>query len=157
VANPTTFQTLGQVTFQPQLSQLNVVAVANAGRVTWKAANGGPLATGVAGLEFNFAIPAGQENGWQGYSELQLFGVPTSSKPVLTITSSTVSDGNLILAGTGGKAGADYTWLTATNLATPLPEWTTNTTGTFNSSGDFSNSISINRSEPQRYFRLSTP
>jgi hypothetical protein len=151
--NPGRFQPLGQATYQ--LPQLRSGAAPNTGRVSWTAANGGPLATGVTAVEFNFTIPAGQENGWQGYSELQLFGVP--SKAVLAITSSTVSHGNLILTGVGGTAGAAYAWLTATNLTTPLPEWTTNTTGTFDSSGDFSNSISINRAQEQQYFRLSTP
>jgi len=153
VAKPTVFQTLGQATFQ--LPQLRPGGAPNTGRVTWTASAGGPLATGVAAVEFNFTIPAGQENGWQGYSELQLFGTPSTAP--LSITSTTVSGGNLILSGSGGTPGAAYAWLTATNLATPLPEWTTNITGTFNSSGDFSNSISITHTEPQRYFRLSTP
>jgi hypothetical protein len=154
VASPTIFQTLGQATFQ--LPQLRAGGAPNTGRVTWTAANGGPLATGVAAVEFNFAAPdGGGENAWEGYSELQLFGTPSSQ--ALSISSSTVSDGNLVLVGSGGKAGAAYAWLTATNLTTPLSDWTTNTTGTFNSSGGFSNSISINQSEAQRYFRLSTP
>jgi hypothetical protein len=63
----------------------------------------------------------------------------------------------LVLTGSGGTPGAAYAWLTSTNLATPLAEWTTNTSGTFNSSGDFSNSISINPAEPEVYFRLKTP
>jgi hypothetical protein len=160
MAAPGTFQTLGQATFQlPQLRPENPGASPNTGRVTWTASNGGSLATGVVAVEFNFAIPAGQENGWQGYSELQVFGTPSQSSPPKgpTITSSTVSGGNLILAGSGGTAGAGFAWLTATNLATPLAEWTTNTTGTFDGSGNFSSSISIDRSEPDRFFLLSTP
>jgi hypothetical protein len=153
VANPTVFQTLGQATFQ--LPQLRAGGAPNTGRVTWTSSNSGPLATGVAAVEFNFTIPAGQENGWQGYSELQLFGVPATAP--LQITSTTVSAGNLILTGSGGTPGAAYAFLTATNLATPLADWTTNITGTFNNSGGFSNSISITHTEEQRYFRLSTP
>jgi hypothetical protein len=154
VANPTTFQTLGQATFQ--LPQLRAGGAPNTGRVTWTAANAGPLATGVAAVEFNFTTPdGGGENAWEGYSELQVFGTP--STPALSITSTTVSGGNLVLVGSGGKADAAYAWLTTTNLATPLSEWTTNTTGTFNSSGGFSNSISIDKEVPQQFFRLSTP
>jgi hypothetical protein len=63
----------------------------------------------------------------------------------------------LVLAGSGGTPGASYSWLTATNLATPLKDWTTGTTGTFDSKGDFSSSIPIKVSEPERYFRLSYP
>ncbi len=153
VASPTVFQTLGQATFQ--LPQLRAGGAPNTGRVTWTSSTGGVLASNVAAVEFNFTIPAGQENGWQGYSELQLFGVPSTAP--LSITSSTVSGGNLILSGSGGTPGAPYAWLTATNLATPLSAWITNSTGTFDSNGDFSSTNAINHAEGQRYFRLSTP
>jgi autotransporter-associated beta strand protein len=68
-----------------------------------------------------------------------------------------VSSGNLILTGSGGTAAAHYTWLTATNLLTPLALWTTNTVGNFDSSGDFSNAIPFSTSTPARFFRLRTP
>jgi hypothetical protein len=67
------------------------------------------------------------------------------------------SAGNLVLSGTGGTPGASFAWLTATNLTTPLADWTTNTTGTFNGSGGFSTSIPVVQAEGQRFFRLSTP
>ena len=110
-------------------------------------------------MEFNFVLPAGQENDWQGYSELQVFGTPSQGGGVTkqpTVASTTVSAGNLVLAGTGGTAGAGFAWLTTTNLATPLSEWTTNTTGTFDSSGNFSSSIPIIHTEPGQYFLLKT-
>ena len=110
-------------------------------------------------MEFNFTLPAGQENNWQGYSELQLFGTPSQSTGPKgpTISSTTVSGGNLILAGSGGTPGAAYAWLTATNLTTPLPAWTQDGAGTFDSSGNFSTSIPIKTTESARFFRLSTP
>src|SRR5665213_2485955 len=150
-ASPTVFQTLGQATFQ--LPQLRAGAAPNAGRVTWTSANGAPMASNVAMVKFDFTTPAGQENGWQGYSELQVFGVPSSSSTQTppTITSSKLSNGNLIVTATGGIPNAAYAWLTATNLTTPLSAWTTNTTGTFDGSGNSSSTISITRSEPQRY------
>ena len=49
----------------------------------------------------------------------------------------TVSGGNLILTGSGGSAGDPYTWLTSTNLRTPIALWVTNTTGSFDGSGEF--------------------
>jgi hypothetical protein len=152
-AHPTTFQTLGQSAYV--FSDLRPGGAPNTSRVTWTSASSGPLATNVAAVKFDFTIPAGQENGWQGYSELQLFG--TSGAAPLSITSTTVSGGNLILAGSGGTPGAGFAWLSSTNLSTPLSAWTTNTTGTFDSSGDFSTSIAINHSAPQLFFRLSTP
>jgi autotransporter-associated beta strand protein len=66
-------------------------------------------------------------------------------------------DGKVILAGTGGSAGAAYTLLTSTNVAAPLSAWETNTAGVFDSLGAFSNAIPVNAAEPERFFRLRTP
>ncbi len=84
---------------------------------------------------------------------------------ILTITSTTgptvnppvVSNGNLILTGSGGTAGAGYTWLSTTNLTIPAAAWITNTTGTFSGTGTFSNSIPVNYNEPARFYLLRTP
>ena len=68
-----------------------------------------------------------------------------------------VSGGNLILTGTGGTAGGTYSWLASTNVAAPLANWTTDTTGVSDGSGGFSNSFPINPSVPARFFQLRTP
>ncbi len=68
-----------------------------------------------------------------------------------------VSGGNLVLTGSGGTAGAHYTWLTSTNVTTPIAFWVTNTTGNFDGGGDFSNAIPISISTPAKFFRLRTP
>jgi autotransporter-associated beta strand protein len=75
---------------------------------------------------------------------------PTVNPPVR-------SGGNYILTGTGGTPGGAYTWLNSTNVSLPLTQWTTNTTGTFDGSGNFSNAIPINVSEPARFFQLRVP
>jgi hypothetical protein len=67
-----------------------------------------------------------------------------------------VSSGNLILTGTGGTPNSHYTWLVTTNLAAPI-HWTTNSSGTLNGSGAFSNAIPINALEPACFFRLRMP
>ena len=67
-----------------------------------------------------------------------------------------VSGGNLNLTGSGGTPGAGYTWLTTTNLSAPIT-WTTNTTGNFDGSGNFSNAIPVTTSTPAQFFRLRTP
>ena len=157
VADPTNFITLGQSGYQ--FPQLRTGAAPNASRVTWTSAGGGALATNVAAVEFNFTLPPLQENNWQGYSELQLFGTPSqaiaSKGP--TVSSTTISSGNLILMGSGGTPGAAYEWLTSTNLATPLAEWIADGTGTFSSTGSFSNAIPVKTTVPALFFRLSTP
>jgi autotransporter-associated beta strand protein len=81
--------------------------------------------------------------------------VPAATPPV--VNHPVVSGGNLILTGSGGTAGAGYTWLTTTNVATPIASWTTNTVGNFDGSGDFSNAIPIIRSTPAQFFQLRTP
>ncbi|HHY85455.1 MAG TPA: hypothetical protein GYA07_07955 [Verrucomicrobia bacterium] len=68
-----------------------------------------------------------------------------------------VSNGNLILTGGGGAAGSTYSILSSTNLAAPLSTWTTNATGTFSESGAFSNSLPVDRTEPQRFFQIRSP
>ena len=55
------------------------------------------------------------------------------------------SGGDLILTGNGGTAGSGYTVLSSTNVAAPLAQWVTNTTGTFNGSGGFSNAIPVTK------------
>jgi autotransporter-associated beta strand protein len=72
------------------------------------------------------------------------------------INPATVAGGNLVLTGMGGPAGASYSWLTHTNVAAPLSTWTTNTTGVFDSNGNFSNAFPTT-TVPARFFRLKTP
>ncbi len=74
---------------------------------------------------------------------------PVLNKPVY-------SGGNLILTGTGGTANASYTWLTTTNLSAPII-WTTNSTGTLDGTGSFSNSIPVNTAQHAAFFRLRLP
>jgi hypothetical protein len=61
--------------------------------------------------------------------------------------------GNLILTGTGGTANAPYIWLTTTNLAAPIT-WTTNSTGTLDANGGFSNAIPVSASQKASFFKL---
>jgi autotransporter-associated beta strand protein len=72
------------------------------------------------------------------------------------ITSSTVSGGNLVLQGAGGPPGTSYSWLTSTNVTAPISAWTTNSTGVFDSNGNFSNAFPTT-TVPARFFRLKTP
>jgi hypothetical protein len=81
--------------------------------------------------------------------------VASSTAPI--IKAPKVSGGNLIVTGTGGTPGAGYTWLTTTNLALPIASWTTNTTGTLDGAGAFSNAIPITATPPDSFFRLRLP
>jgi autotransporter-associated beta strand protein len=74
---------------------------------------------------------------------------PALNAPVL-------SGGNLILSGTNGTPSSGYTVLTTTNLTPPIV-WTTNSTGTLDATGSFTNSISISTNTPARFFEVHTP
>ena len=149
-ANPGSFTTLTSVVDEASLLDPN--GLPNMTRVTISGANGATLANNVVAVEFNFASPAGQENGWQGYSELAVYGHPATA-PV-AFSSFSVSGGNLILGGSGGTSGGDYTILSTTNLLGP---WVTNTTGVFDGNGSFSNSIPVVPTVPGEFFKLEIP
>jgi hypothetical protein len=83
------------------------------------------------------------------------------TKAPITFTATTfgalkVSGGNLILTGTNGTPDCGYTLLTATNLSAPI-NWRTNSVGTLDGTGAFSNAIPINPSQPAGFFRLRIP
>jgi hypothetical protein len=63
------------------------------------------------------------------------------------------SENTLVLSGTGGLVGGSYRLLTSTDLVT----WTPVMTNTFDSNGSFSNAVPATLSDPQRFYRLSTP
>jgi hypothetical protein len=147
-AAPGTFTTLASVVYEVYPVGGAVSGIPNMSRVTLAPASGSYLATNVAALQFNFASPTNQENGWQGYSELAVYG----QRPV-TFTSTSVSGTNLVLAGSG-PAGDNYTILSATNLLGP---WVTNTTGVIGGNGEFSNSVPIIKSVHDEFFLLQVP
>jgi autotransporter-associated beta strand protein len=84
-------------------------------------------------------------------------GILTVTSTAPTFNPPTISSGNIILAGSGGTPSAGYTLLMTTNIALPLSDWMTNASGTFNSAGTFSNSVSISPGEPALYFILRIP
>jgi len=66
-----------------------------------------------------------------------------------------IAGGDLILTGTNGTPNSGYTWLVTTNLAAPV--WQTNSTGTLDANGAFSNSLPMNLSGQAGFFRLRVP
>lgn len=78
-----------------------------------------------------------------------VFNAPTLRPP-------RVSGGSLILMGSGGTPNSGYTWLVTTSLSAPI-NWTTNSTGTLDGTGAFSNAVPINASQPASFFWLRMP
>ena len=89
VAAPATFIPLASVNFNPA----NPDAVQSATRATLSSATGGPLATNVAALEFDFTTPA-PENGYCGYSEIDVYG--TSLNPAVTMNTLPVTAADVV-------------------------------------------------------------
>jgi len=81
--------------------------------------------------------------------------VPGSSQPV--IGSVVVSGGNLIFRGSNGATNGTFYVVTSTNVATPLTNWTTLSTNTFDANGAFSVTNPISAGTPKRFFRLKLP
>jgi hypothetical protein len=98
---------------------------------------------GSAGLKGTFNPASGQLT----------LGNAAASSPV--INQFKISSGSLILQGINGTAATAYSILTATNITTPIMNWTTNTTGIFGAGGEFSNAIPVG-SNPIRFFRIKT-
>ncbi|MDR3459650.1 MAG: immunoglobulin domain-containing protein [Verrucomicrobiae bacterium] len=159
ISAPTTFVLLTSI----WLNSPFVFGGANAHRVDISTSTGAALATNVAAVKFDFApqSDANIDYGFSGYAELVLQGTnqPGAVVPVLpTLSNPAVSGGSLILKGTGGTpAGYSYTWLTATNLTTPLTNWTVSVSGTLDGAGNLSNAIPINVTNPASFFKLRMP
>jgi T5SS/PEP-CTERM-associated repeat protein len=64
---------------------------------------------------------------------------------------------NLIMNVKGGSPGTAWYQLTATNVALPLSNWTTNGSGVFDWLGNVTITNGINSAEARRYFRIYTP
>jgi hypothetical protein len=89
---------------------------------------------------------------WQAqFDNVQLTKAVAAAAPV--INPPVLAGGNLILTGTVGAPGGGYVLLTTTNLAPPIV-WTTNTTGTLDGTGSFSNAIPVNASSGPTFFKL---
>jgi hypothetical protein len=88
------------------------------------------------------------------FDNVQLMAMPVLKAP--TLGAPNVSDGSLVLTGTGGTPNTGYTWLSTTNLSAPI-NWTTNSTGTLDGTGSFSNVIPINASPSASFFKLEMP
>ena len=64
---------------------------------------------------------------------------------------------NVVFTGTNGTPGANYTVLTATNVALPLSNWVSLLTNQFGVGGRFAFTNGTAPGEAQRFFRLRAP
>ena len=160
VADPTNFIELAVVNYNPDTSNpVLPVSGISVTRVTLTPATG-ILAGNVAALMFDMRSPGGK-NGYEGYSELAVYGSashPLEIAPSVSCSLQSGLSGNLlVLTGTNGyPLSSSYTLLSTTNLSAPIT-WTTNTTGMLDGTGSFSNAIPINPAQQAVFFQLRIP
>ncbi|HWD93316.1 MAG TPA: immunoglobulin domain-containing protein [Verrucomicrobiae bacterium] len=151
VANPGTFVTLTSPQTTYSYSPPNAGAP-TADRLTVSSATASPLAQNVASVKITFtAVP----NNWSGYGQIQLLGTASAPANSIQFSRTILSGGNLIMTGSGGSPNTGYTLLSTTNVALPLAQWVTNTTGVFDGSGAFSNAPNV--TSTNMFFRLRAP
>jgi hypothetical protein len=73
------------------------------------------------------------------------------------ITAEAVSGANFVISGSGGLVGATYYVLATNNVTAPLATWPRIATNVFDASGNFSASIPIDPSAPNRFFTIQAP
>ncbi|HAV63437.1 MAG TPA: hypothetical protein DCY13_13855, partial [Verrucomicrobiales bacterium] len=77
------------------------------------------------------------------------------SEPFIVVA--TESATNLVFNVTGGSPGDPWDLLTSTNVALPLPGWTTVQSGFFDARGNVVLSNLINHGDPLRFFLITVP
>jgi hypothetical protein len=84
--------------------------------------------------------------------------VPVDELPLPGITGISSSGTSLILNGSNGLSGETYYFLTSTNVAKPLNQWTRVATNVLSTSGNFTLTITnaVNPNTPQGYYILQT-
>lgn len=77
------------------------------------------------------------------------------TQPVINAT--VFSSGSLVFRGTNGAANGNYYVLSSTNVTTPLANWTTIATNSFDAAGGFSVTNVVSPGTPRRFYRLKLP
>jgi hypothetical protein len=72
--------------------------------------------------------------------------------PIPVITTFSLSAGELVFAGTNGYPLDGFKVLTSTNVAAPLTNWTTFSTGSYNASGNFAITNAVTNTTPAQFF-----
>jgi autotransporter-associated beta strand protein len=110
-----------------------------------------------SGTGFSLALPPGVTASLTNDNSAIALVVTHVSALPSAISSIVVSGNNLVINATGGTPGASVNILTTTNLALPLIQWTTNSTTSFDGSGNLVNYTitgAVNSGLPQQFYRL---
>ncbi|MDR3377199.1 MAG: immunoglobulin domain-containing protein [Verrucomicrobiae bacterium] len=85
--------------------------------------------------------------------DIELLGVPGTGTAQPIIGKATFSNGSLVITGTGGTASGSFVVQTNGNLLLPNG-WGTAASGTYDASGNFTNSLPVNAKTPQLFYRI---
>jgi rhamnogalacturonan endolyase len=136
------------------LSVTNIAAAALAAGDSFKFFSAGNYAGAFANVLLP-PLPAGL--GWNtnalntaGALSVVVVGVPA-------IGACSLLPNGLVLAGTGGVAGANYYLLASTNLTMPISDWTPLLTNQFDSDGNFNFTNPPVPGQPQEFYMLELP
>jgi autotransporter-associated beta strand protein len=81
--------------------------------------------------------------------------VGSNAAPV--IDSVSINSNEVVITGSGGAPGTTYSVVTATNVALPLPQWSSIATNAFDAGGNFAFTNTIAPADGQQFFRLRVP
>ncbi len=145
---------------------LNVTALTYGGTLTI-VASGSPLASGDTFAIFGAATYGGSFTtinlpALPGGLTWNLNNLPVNGSISVVaagprIFTPTRSGNTLTLAGTGGAPGAAFRVLRSADIAASLATWAEASTGTFDSSGNFSVDLTINPADPQLFYVIVSP
>ena len=77
--------------------------------------------------------------------------------PKPQVTNVSVSNGNLVIAGSGGPANGSYSVVTNSTLGAPLSQWGVAATGTFGGIGSFTVTNAIVPGTSNLFYRIRIP
>jgi hypothetical protein len=109
------------------------------------------------GTNYTYVVTAVNTNGVSEDS------APANATPLAVVTTPPnftgiqIIGGSLVITGTNGTEGANYSVLTATNLALPLINWSAIATNQFGPGGAVNFTNPLNPGSPATFFRLRVP
>ena len=89
--------------------------------------------------------------------EVEFLGVPAVGPTQPAFSHTTLTSGNLNLAGSGGTASGTFSVLTNASLNIPVSSWGVATNGSFDGSGNFSISLPVSASNTRLFYVIRTP
>lgn len=105
-------------------------------------------------LTFNH-VKDGNNTYFMSIGDIELLGVAGVVRPA--IGGFARVGGNFNISGSGGIPNTSFSVLTNGNITAPVASWGTNTTGTFDNSGNFSVSLPISAANPRLFYLIKTP